>query len=254
MKSPAITIAKLTFKELIREKFFIIIFLIGLGMGGFSLLLGNLSLNEKNKIIFDISFSVAQLTTVFIGIFFGSYMIAKELEKQTLLLVLARPVSRAQFFLGKLLGLAGILLFFTMSLGIIPILLSERYDLFIQTLFVNLSLFFEAVILSLLAALLSNIVRPAISFIFSFSIMLLGHWLLDLQYFAQKSKDPFFVAIAKAIEFLTPQFYLFNWKSYFLIEQGISSQQFAWLIAHSSAWILIYFLIANKLFQRKDFV
>ena len=83
---------------------------------------------------------------------------------------------------------------------------------------------------------------------------MVGEWIPDLQFFAEKSKDVFFINAVKGIGWVTPNLYRFNWKSYYFLEQGFDGQDVVWMTAHSLGWMLIIFVFACIIFRRKDIV
>ena len=101
MKS-ILTIAQTTFRELVREKMFIIIFFLAIALLLFSVALSNLSIWEFQRILSDFSLASMEIAGLGIALFSGSFMIFKEIEKQTCLLLLSKPVSRSEFIGGRL--------------------------------------------------------------------------------------------------------------------------------------------------------
>ena len=68
----------------------------------------------------------------------------------------------------------------------------------------------------------SFLVRPMLSLIAGVSIYLFGHWLDDLAYFAKRSHNEIYVAFSDGLAYLVPQFYRFNWKSFYFLENDVS--------------------------------
>jgi Cu-processing system permease protein len=98
-------IASNTFREIIRDRILYGIVVFALLLIGLSLALGGLSFSEEARISANFGFTGIQLSTAVLAIFIGSTLVSRELEKQTILTLLARPITRTQFLLGKLLGL-----------------------------------------------------------------------------------------------------------------------------------------------------
>ena len=82
MKS-AMILAKITFQELIREKFFIVAVFASIMLLAVSLLLGSLTFAEQQRIIVDFGFAAIELSCLGIVLFSGAFIITKEIEKQT---------------------------------------------------------------------------------------------------------------------------------------------------------------------------
>ena len=111
------TLAKTTLQEMLREKVFSIVLLIAVALLGLSFLLGALSFAEQRKILADFGFLAIEIGLLGVSLFSGSYLISKEIEKQTCLLILSRPVSRQQFILGKILGVVALTTLLLFSWG-----------------------------------------------------------------------------------------------------------------------------------------
>src|SRR5690606_18358975 len=63
---------------------------------------------QRFKLVADIQLTAMVLLGTLASIFLGTDLIYKEVERRTIYTVLARPVSRAGFLLGKYLGLLGV--------------------------------------------------------------------------------------------------------------------------------------------------
>jgi hypothetical protein len=117
-----------------------------------------------------------------------------------------------------------------------------------------LSIWFESVIALSLVIFFSVVVRPILALLGAFGMMMLGEWIPDLQFFADKSKDLFFINAVKGVTWVTPNLFRFNWKSYYFLELGLAGQDVVWMIAHSFGWSLIVFVFACLIFRRRDLV
>ncbi|MBV2167468.1 MAG: ABC transporter permease [Bdellovibrio sp.] len=250
-------LARTTLREMLREKVFFVVILIAVALLGLSFLLGALSLAEQKKILADFGFLAIQVATLGVSLFSGSYLLAKEIEKQTCLLILSRPVSREQFILGKLLG---VVILNTLLLGALAILLSvllgvwQESQLWLSFFEICLSLWFESVVILCLVICFSLIVRPVLALGAGVMVFLLGHWLGDLAFFAEKSKEVFFIQAVRFFHWITPQLYRINWKSAYFLEKGIPLAEVLWMIAHMTGWVLLLILLTNFFFRRKDIV
>lgn len=247
-------IAKNSFQEMIREKFFFVVIFVSLLLMGLSVLLGSLSLAEQKKILADLGFAAIELCSLGLVLFLGSFMISKEIEKQTCLVLLAKPLSRHQFLIGKWFGVVLLLSMTQVILATILSLLLWRPQYSLTFFEVNASLFFQTLVILSFVFFLSCWVRPIFSLLMGATIFLLGHWLNDLRFFAEKSKDESLLALFKIVHEATPQFYRFNWKSYYLLEKGVENKDFVLMIIYLSVWSLFLLMLAVSSFRRKDIV
>lgn len=247
-------IAKTTLQEMIRERLFIVVIFIAAALFGISVLLGALSFSEQQRILANLGFTAIEVASVGIALFAGAFLISKEIEKQTLLLVLARPISRDQFLMGKVTGILALNTLLIFVLGLVLYLLLGASPNGLNFFTILSSIWFEALIAMSLVIFFSVVVRPVLALLMSFGILMVGAWIPDLQFFAEKSKDPFFIGAVKVVTWVTPNLFRFNWKSYYFLELGFDGQDVIWMIAHSLGWSLIVFVFACLIFRRKDIV
>lgn len=247
-------IAVTTLREMIRERLFLIIIFMAVVLFGFSLLLGALSFSEQQRILANLGFTAIEVASVGISLFAGAFLISKEIEKQTLLLVLARPISRDQFLMGKVSGIFALNTLLILALGVILYILLGANLVFLNFATILFSIWFESAIALSLVIFFSVIVRPILALLMTFGILMLGEWIPDLQFFAEKSKDLFFINAVKGITWVTPNLFRFNWKSYYFLELGLDGQDVVWMVAHSFGWVLTVFVFACLIFRGKDIV
>lgn len=98
-------VAANTFRETVRERvlYNLVFFAILMTLSGF--LLGELSIRQDEKIIKDIGLAAMDIFGALIAIFIGVGLVSKEIDRRSLYPLLAKPLSRTEFFLGKFAGL-----------------------------------------------------------------------------------------------------------------------------------------------------
>ena len=110
-------IAWVTAKETVLQPLFLILSLVGIfGLLVF-LFLSYHTMGEDIKIVVSQGLTLVKLLAVFLAVWSASTSIADEIEGKTALMILAKPVSRARFVIGKYTGvmIAVTLLFFIIS-------------------------------------------------------------------------------------------------------------------------------------------
>jgi ABC-type transport system involved in multi-copper enzyme maturation permease subunit len=164
--SRVLAVAANTFRETVRERvlYNLVFFAILMTVAG--LLMGELSIRQDAKIIKDIGLAAMDLFGTLIAIFTGVSLVSKEIERRSLLPLLAKPLGRGEFFLGKFAGLAftlvvnisvmaaGLLLtLYLTGRGFEPVLLKAVYPILLGlVLTVSLALLFSTLTSSALAA------------------------------------------------------------------------------------------------------
>jgi Cu-processing system permease protein len=97
------------FKDGARSRTLVSLIGFAFALFGVSLLIGQLSAGQDLKIIKDIGLSVIELSGVLMAVLLGVGLVAKEIEKRSIYPLLARPVRRADFIIGKYIGLVATL-------------------------------------------------------------------------------------------------------------------------------------------------
>jgi ABC-type transport system involved in multi-copper enzyme maturation permease subunit len=105
-----VAVASNTFRETVRERVLYNLVFFALLMTLSGLLVGQLSIRQDEKIIKDLGLAAMDLFGTLIAIFIGVGLVGKEIERRSLYPLLAKPISRDEFYLGKLTGLVFTLL------------------------------------------------------------------------------------------------------------------------------------------------
>ena len=102
-------VAHNTFRESIRDKvlYVLLFFAVTTILG--SKVLGWISIGQDIKIIKDICLTAMSVFGTLIAIFVGANLVYKEIDKKTLYTLLAQPMKRYEFMLGKYIGLMAVI-------------------------------------------------------------------------------------------------------------------------------------------------
>ena len=104
-----------TLTELIRLKIFYFLLLFALLLIGSSAFLVQLSFQDQFQMLKDVSLGAMSIFTSLLAILATASLLPKDIEDRTLYTILAKPVSRLEYLLGKLIGVV-LLLFISMVL------------------------------------------------------------------------------------------------------------------------------------------
>ncbi|MBN2243648.1 MAG: ABC transporter permease subunit [Acidobacteria bacterium] len=180
-----LAIARNTFRENIRDKVLYNLILFALIMILSSLVIGQLSLGNEAKIILDLGLASISIFGMLIAVFLGIGLVYKELDKRTVYALLAKPVERHEFILGKYLGLLYTLLVnvAVMTAGLELALLYQgetSWGGFFRLLPAVFMIYLSLALLTALALLFSTFSTPALSALFTFFLWVAGHFNRDL--------------------------------------------------------------------------
>ncbi|MEO0934491.1 MAG: ABC transporter permease subunit, partial [Cyanobacteria bacterium J06641_2] len=93
-----------SFREVVRDRIFYIIGFYTVILAIAVSLLPQLAAATEDKMFLDLGLAVMSSLSLIIAVFIGTGLISKEIEKRTILMLIAKPVSRNEFVIGKYLG------------------------------------------------------------------------------------------------------------------------------------------------------
>jgi len=94
-----------TFREAVRDRVLYGVLGFASAVLLFTLALGELSLDQQRRVVYDVGFASISLFSVIVAVFLGSSLLYKEIERKTLYVILPKPIRRHEFLLGKYLGI-----------------------------------------------------------------------------------------------------------------------------------------------------
>lgn len=251
---PVWVIAKNTYREIIRDRILYGLLVFALLLIGLSLALGQLSFAEQTRITVDFGFTAIHLSAAILSVFVGSTLVGREIEKKTILTLLARPVSRTQFVVGKSVGLMSVILVAVALLaltlaGVLSIMQLPLHFTFLVGLY---GILLEAAILLTFTIFFGSFSTPMLSVSFSIGVFLIGHWLESLKFFAQKSESEAFILFYKGVQSILPNLELFNWRSLFVYSDLVPYREIVLSSVYGLAWCMFLVTVAALILRRRD--
>lgn len=207
-------IALNAFRESLRDKILYNLVLFAGLLIGLSVLLADLSITEHHKVIADMGLAAINLIGVIIAIFVGISLVNKEIERRTIYTIMARPISRASFIMGKYLGLA-LTLFVNMAIMVAVFLLTLwLYHVPIQLSIFQavLLIFVEILVVTAVALFFSTFSSTTLSAIFTLGLYVIGHLTADLRTVVANSESGPIKSLVDLLYYLCPNLEMLNIK------------------------------------------
>ncbi|MFO7675531.1 MAG: ABC transporter permease [bacterium] len=248
-------IAVNTFREAIRDKIFLTLLVFaGLVMAS-AKVIQPLALGEEAKVVQDLGLAALTLFCVLIAVLVGGRLVYKEIEKRTVYIVLAKPVRRWEFIVGKYCGLMAVLLVSVavMAVGFYLILLVTGVPLSAYPLVAMVMTVFELSILTAVAILFSTFVTPIASAVFTLAVYFLGHMTRDLRLLAAMSPSPLVKAVSQFLYYVLPNLNNFNVRGEVVHNVLLDPGALALTAVYGLAYSATLLLVAVLLFSRRDF-
>jgi Cu-processing system permease protein len=204
-----------TFREAVRDRVLYSLFFFALLMMVAAIVVGQISIGIEESVIVSLGLSAISVIGLLISIFLGVALVSKEMEKRTLYALLAKPVRRWEFLLGKFGGLVLTLAVNTaaMALGLLLVMLYVKHTLERSDAVVLVAVYFILLKLALivaLALLFSCYTTPLLAILFTAGLYIVGLYVQELRNLPVDVMSPGTAAFTKWLSYLLPNFENFN--------------------------------------------
>ncbi len=204
-----------TFREAVRDRVMYNLILFALMMMGAAILVGEISIGISRLVIINLGLSAISIFGLVMAIFIGVGLVYKEMEKRTLYSLLAKPVRRWEFLVGKFGGLLLTLTVNTllMTLGLAAALYYVSREFLRADATILVAVYFillELALVTALALFFSCFSSPMLSTMFTLGIYVAGFFSSDIREIGMVTRNPAMQATARAISYLLPNFRNFD--------------------------------------------
>ena len=261
-------IAVNSFREAVRDKIPYVVLFSAVALAAFTVLLGEWSVFDREFVVKSNTVSLISLSGFFIAIFAGVGQVQKEIQKKTIHTLLAKPVSRSAFLLGKYVGLLALIAshVILLSLTLFFILWTIDGSITLPVIQACYLVFWELAIVLAFAVLFSTYSSALISSLFSFGIYVIGHLgnkiLQEVYLVYHMSEEGSFLKengeliydIAKGIHYIFPNLFKFNASMQAAHTIALEPFYVVWQSCYALGYSGVILCLAMLLFRRKDFV
>lgn len=255
---PVIAIARNTFRETVRDRvlYAFVVFAFLLTLAG--ILLGSISVGQDLRILEDLGLFTISLIGGIIGIFVGTSLVYKEVERRTIYLIVTKPISRWQFVLGKYIGLASCLLVVLAAMGVFlfaVVLLLNPEHVVSPLLFESLALIYlELLFVVAVATFFSTFATPVMSVVFTLSVWFIGHFGQSLRELGRLSHNPSVAKFLDALYWLMPDLArMAQIRGDLMYGRQPPPELLVFLCCYALAYILLLLSMATVVTERREF-
>lgn len=243
------------FKELIRRRGLSIFFIFAIAVIIASVSFGFLSVEEERKFVLDMGLACVSFFSVLLAIFAAATLIPGEVERKTIEVLFAKPLSRFDFVSGKFLGgiIFVVLAYILMSVALIFILAIKGLPINTELNKVLLIGSFEPIVISAIAIFASTIfASPVVSAAFTFFIYIIGHLNATLTHVSEHSFN-IFKNMGVFLSAVIPNLEIFNLREALLIESTISNFYIMKSFLFAFTYTIAFCLLSGLIFNKKEF-
>lgn len=248
-------IALNTFRENLRDKVLYNLLLFSALLIVASMILGALTVAEQQKIVTDMGLAAINIIGVIIAILVGIGLVSKEIERRTIYTIMARPISRAQFLLGKYLGLM-----VTLSVNVLIMLGVFLLTLWWSRASIHVSLLqavglilVELLVVTALALFFSTFSSTMVSASMTLGLYIIGHLTPDLKGIVENSQHEVAALLMTGIYYVCPNLEMLNVKGQASAGMSIPVSYQAAATCYGVLYAALLLTAACAIFHRRDF-
>jgi ABC-type transport system involved in multi-copper enzyme maturation permease subunit len=256
--SRIVVIARNVFLEVIRDRILYLIALFALLMVAASFLLPEVSAGAQDKITLDLGLAGIHLLSVIVAVFVGTGLVNKEIEKRTVLVLIAKPVSRAEFLIGKHLGLSAVLAVLIAALAAIflAVVAFNGIEFPLQSVLISIAfMFLEVVLLTAVAIMFGVFTSSLLATLLTFATYLMGHLTQDLVALGELSENPALQRVTNGLFLVLPDLERLNLRNEAIYGMQLLPDHLTMLsnVLYGLIYTALLLTIAILIFSRRQF-
>jgi Cu-processing system permease protein len=255
--SNILIVARNTFREAVRDRVLYNLVFFAFLMIASAVIVGQISMDIESVVMVSLGLSAISLIGLLIAVFTGVGLVSKEIDKRTLHAVLAKPLNRWEFLLGKFSGLVLTLAVNTaaMAAGLFLAILFVKHALVRGDAIVLVAVYFILLKLALvvaLAMLFSCFTSPLLAILFTGGIYLAGLFVSQLRSLQSTQMTVQTQKLLAVLSYLLPNFGNYDVMGAAAHGRAIPHS----LILHNTLYTVLYgaivLSVAAVIFSRKD--
>ena len=251
------TVALNTFREAVRDRVLYNLVFFALVMMASAILVGQISVGIEQIVIVTLGLSAISIIGLLISVFIGVGLVSKEIDKRTLYALLARPLRRWEFILGKFAGLALTLTVNTaaMSAGLFLALFYVKHSIERTDTAVLVAVYFILLKLALvvaLAMLFSCFTTPLLAILFTAGLYIAGLFVHEMRNMPASTIDPALGGLLRGISYVLPNFENFDVMGAAAHGRVISGALIAQNTVYAALYCAIVLAVAMAIFSQRN--
>jgi len=253
MPGRILAIALNTFREAIRNRILYLLLVFAVALILCAQALSLMTVGSEEKIIKDFGLATIDLFGVLTAVLLGIGLVSREIERRTVYVLLAKPIHRAEFVLGKYLGLVLTLLVNTSVMAACYFALLLAKGIAAPALLTAIALLFmQFLLVTAIAILFSCLSNPIISCILTLALYVVGHLLWSFDLLKARLVSGAAKALCTALAVLLPDLSHFDVKGAAVHGLPIPAGE----VVFACGYLVIYgsavLLLACAVFERKE--
>jgi len=251
MSARCLTIAHWTLIEAVRERLLYVVLLFAALLVAGSSVLTPLAPGAQRKVVIDLGLASMNLLGVLVVLLSGAGLVRREIERRSLDVLLAHPVSRLEYLVGKWLGLVATLavLVGAMTVVLAVTLLVSGVELRAAYGIAVAGTMFELVVVASIAVLFSTFTSPTLAALFTLGLFAGGHWVHGIGRLATDTPTASLVGL---LRWMVPALGLFDFRSDVVHGVAITPARLMAAASYAALFAVTALYSASVVFRRRD--
>lgn len=247
-------IAANTLREALRDKILYLFLGFAVALLVSSKIFGILTVGDQSKIIMDMGLAGIQFFLMLVAVMMSVLLISREIDSRTVYYVLAKPLRRWQFLLGKYVGLLATVLINLVLMSVILVVLVRIYggDLDLRLFIATGMIGVEMALLVAFATLFSVLTKPILGSVFTLAVFVVGHVSQDLWLLTRHLPGSLGRTLVSVLYYVVPNLERFNFKTEVVHQLAIPPTAVGFALVYGVAFTAVVLLLACLRFEGKD--
>lgn len=251
-------IARATFRESVRGKQLVSVLFIAIALVVAAMCFGFVTIGDQARVVKDFGLFAASISVAAYASITGSSFLDKEITRRTLYNILSKDVSRAEFLIGKWLGLVLSAVVLSSALFLTTVILarlfSESFDPLLLTAFAY-GILELALVCSFAIFFSAIVVTPSLSGLFTFGLFLAGRSANYFLYFVERKEtvEPV-TTLLKVCYWGLPNLAQINVANGIVFGEAPTWAHFAYGATYALSYTCLLLLSSCILFSKRNFL
>jgi len=254
-----LVIAKNVFAEALRDRVLYSILFFGLLLVGSWQILPEVAAATEDKMFLDVGLGAMTVLSSIVAVFVGTGLISKEIEKRTVYILVAKPISYGELILGKHLGLSATLAVLVAAMMVLYLgicaLSKTAYPSLAALAIAGGFLVIKLSLITAVAILFGVLTRPLLATLLTFGVYLMGNLSQDMVRLNQLVNNPSFSRMTDGIYLIFPDLSRLDLKN--MAVYGMAALPDRLTLLLNAGYGLVYTIgllaIAIAIFSRREF-
>lgn len=253
-----LVIAKNVFQEVVRDRILYVIGFYTMLLAIAWRVLPEFAATTENKMFLDFGIVAMSAMTLIVAVFVGTGLVKKEIDKRTILLLIAKPVSHSEIISGKFLGLSAVIAVLIGAMTTIYLVflqLANIPHLTLSLLIAAIFLFLQLALMTAVAITLGVFTNSLLAITLTFAVYLMGNITQDLVNLGRLSQNPVMERITQGLYLVVPDLSRLDLKNDAVY--GLHAIPNATVLMANAGYGLLYSMmllaIASFIFSKREF-